>query len=300
MKAMILAAGLGTRLRPLTADRPKALVPVGNEPVIDSGIAYLKGYGVEHIVVNAHHHYRLLEEHLDEGRPFGVPIQVLVEPQILDTGGGIRNASCFLDTSPFIVINSDILTDIDLGKAIYAHKKNNALVTMVLHDYSPFNQIAVDEHMKITKIATTSRPGGLAFTGIHIIEPALMGHIPPGVPVSIVECYRELINAEKPIMAHISKDHYWQDIGTIETYLTANKRAATGNPFLVGSDCSIENSVSLGDWAVIGNNTVLEEGVEITRSVLWEGVKVKRGTRIINSIVRSSKQVASDVIDTVF
>ncbi|MDY6880000.1 MAG: NDP-sugar synthase [Thermodesulfobacteriota bacterium] len=299
MKAMILAAGLGTRLRPLTTDRPKALVPVGNRPVIDRGIAYLKEYGVDHIVVNAHHHHQRLIEYLDGGRPFDLPIQVLVEPTLMDTGGGIRNASSFLDTSPFIVINGDILTDIDLGRALSAHKRSHALVTLVLHDYSPFNQIAVDDNMKITDIATKSRPNRLAFTGIHILEPEIMEHIPPSVPVSIVQCYRELINAGKPIMAYISNDHYWQDIGTIETYLAANQRTAKVRPFLVGSDCSMDPSVRLGDWAVIGPNGLLEKGVEITRSVLWENVTVRRGTKIIHSVIRSSNEVTTDVINTV-
>ena len=132
MKAMILAAGLGTRLRPLTDIRPKALMPVVNRPVIARNIDYLKIHGVNSMVVNAHHHYRQILDYLDIERPFDVDIEVRVEPDILGTGGGLRNCSDLLQRGTFILINSDIMTDIGLEKVLEHHKKNGSMVTLIL------------------------------------------------------------------------------------------------------------------------------------------------------------------------
>lgn len=299
MKAMILAAGLGTRLRPLTSRRPKVLVPVGNRPVIDMVIEYLKRYNINDIAVNAHHHFQQLARHLDRGRPFGVKIHVRVEKEILGTGGGVKNISDFLDTAPFIVINGDILTDIDLSYACEAHRKDRNLVTLILHDHMPFNQVQVDNYLNIKDISAEAHPSKLAFTGIHIIEPEVLAYIPEGIFSNIIDCYRRLINLGRPIRAYISERHYWRDIGSIRSYRLANKEALKGVPFLLGPGCRIHSSARLNDWAVIGQKTHLEKGAEITRSILWEGVRVKKGVKVVDSIITSSRQVGSDQVKKV-
>ena len=296
MKAMILAAGLGTRLRPLTLDRPKALMPIGNRPIIDRVIEHLKRYKIREVIVNAHHHREQLVAHLDGGRPFGLNIQVKIEPTILGTGGGIRNTEDFWDDEPFVVINGDILTDIDLGKAWEAHQKAGNLVTLVLHDYTPFSQIRINKHLDILDIASEARPGRLAFTGIHIIEPEVLSRIPKRRFFNIIDCYLELIKEDRPIRAHISTGHYWRDVGTIGSYLLANKEVLKETHFLSGPGCRIHESVRLKEWAVIGKDTNLEEGVEIRRSVLWERVTVRKGLRVVDSIVTSSKKVREDLV----
>jgi mannose-1-phosphate guanylyltransferase len=299
MKAMILAAGLGTRLKPLTLNKPKALVPVGNRSVIDRVIDYLKQYGINEIILNAHHHHQQLVEHLDHSETFGMKIQVRVEPEILGTGGGIRNTEDFWDADPFIVINSDILTNIDILAAYEAHKRYGALVTLVLHDQPPFNQIQIDSQMNIVHIAEDNRSGRLAFTGIHIIEPELLGYIPKGVFSSIIDCYRQLIETGNPIKAHRSRGHYWRDVGSIETYVLANREALEGDSFLFGSGSQIPSSAKLGEWAIIGENAYLEENVEIRRSILWENVTVRARKKVVDSIVTASKEVTCDLIDKI-
>ena len=297
MKAMILAAGLGTRLRPLTLNTPKALMPVGNVPIIDRIIEYLKTYGISELVVNAHHHHDQIVKHLNGGRPFGLNIDVRVEPDILGTGGGIKNAEDFWDKAPFIVINSDVLTDINLHRACEAHERSGNLATLVLHDQTPFNQIQIDDQANVTDIAGENLTNRLAFTGIHIIDRELMAHIPEGIFSNIIHCYRELIRAGKPPRAYVSTGHAWRDIGTIESYVLANKEALHGKSFLCSPDCRIHPSARLEDWAVIGNETVLEQGVEVCRSILWEKVKIKKGVRIVDSIVTASRDVEHDLID---
>jgi mannose-1-phosphate guanylyltransferase len=296
MKAMILAAGLGTRLKPLTLNTPKALMPVGNVPIIDRIIEYLKTYGISELVVNAHHHNKQIVEHLNGGRPFNLNIDVRVEPDILGTGGGIKNTEDFWDKAPFIVMNGDILTNINLRNAYEAHKRSESLATLILHDQPPFNQIKIDDQNNITHIADENLANRLAFTGIHIIDPKLMARIPENVFSNIIHWYRELIREGRPPKAYISAGHEWRDIGTIESYVLANKETLHGKSFLCAPDCRIDSSAVLKDWAVIGSETFLEQGVEVRRSILWEKVKVKKGVKVIDSIVTSSKDVEHDLV----
>jgi NDP-sugar pyrophosphorylase family protein len=294
MKAMILAAGLGTRLRPLSEKRPKALMPVANKPIIARVIEHLKAHGVSEIVVNAHHHHDQLLNFLDGGKPFGLPIQVRVEEEILGTGGGIKNTEDFWDEAPFIVINSDILTDIDLAEAYEDHLESGALVTLVLHQCEPFNQIEVDDRGNVLDIAKQNLEGRLAFTGIHVISPGLLDHIPRRVFYDIIVSYRSLIASGNRVRAFIARGHYWRDIGSVPSYIQANKELA-GSRVVVGPGCKIDPSAKFEDWAVVGEKSVLEKGSEIRSSILWEGVIVRENVRIVNSVVTALREVKADL-----
>jgi mannose-1-phosphate guanylyltransferase len=294
---MILAAGLGTRLRPLTLNRPKALVPVANRPMIDHVIEYLKGFGVGQIIVNAHHHHEQILEHLDEGRPFGLPVEVRIEHEILGTGGGIQNTAGFWDDAPFVVINGDTFTNIDLGSAYRSHVSQGNLVTLLLHDRAPFNQVLVDRDMNILDIAPSRQPGRLAFTGIHIISPALLNFLPKGRPSSVIDCYRRLIaEGHHTVRAHVSEGHRWRDIGTVESYRQANREALGKQTSLVGPSSRIHPSAKLEDWVVIGAGCELARSVSVKRSVLWDNVIVSEGIRIEDSVVTSGREVSNDLI----
>ncbi|MFH1349375.1 MAG: NDP-sugar synthase [Pseudomonadota bacterium] len=300
MKAMILAAGLGTRLRPLTEGRPKALIPVVNRPIISIIIEYLKKHGINQMVVNTHHHQQQIVDYLDCGTPFGIEIDVRVEPEILGTGGGIKNTLDFWDTEPFIVVNSDILTNIDIGPACEQHRNSGALATLILHDYGPFNQIQIDHRQNLIDIASKSEPGRLAFTGIHIIDPELLSHIPEKRFSDIIDCYRKLIQSRGVIRAYLSKGHYWRDIGTVSDYVEANRDLLEKEPYAIGTDCHIDPSVNLDEWAVVGERCHLEKDAEIKRSILWEGVRIKKGIRVIDGIVTSFAEVNRDVTGEIY
>ncbi len=295
MKAMILAAGLGTRLRPLTQRRPKALVPVANVPVIDRVIQYLRRQGTHEIIANAHHHHKLMTRHLDRGQ--GIPVEIRVEPKILGTGGGIKNTEDFWGPQSFVVINGDILTDIDLTPALARHRERGDLVTLILHRRRPFNQIQIDEHFNVKDIAGQNRPGRLAFTGIHIIRPELLEYIPQGRFSNIIDCYKALIAQGKPVRAYVSGGHYWRDIGSTRSYFLANKEALGDKAFLVAAGCRIHDSARLRGWAVMDKGSRIEEGAEVERSVLWEGVRVKREVRVVDSVVTASKVVETDLVE---
>ena len=299
MKAMILAAGLGTRLRPLTERRPKALMPVANRPIIARVIEYLKTQGVSEIVVNAHHHHAQLLSYLESGKPFGLPVQVRVEKEILGTGGGIKNTQDFWDDAPFPVINGDILTDIPLAEAYENHVRSGALATLVLHHCEPFNQVQVDSHWNILDIAKQRMAGRLAFTGIHVISPELLSHIPEGIFYDIIVCYQKLISSRGMVRAFVSEGHRWRDIGSVQSYMEANQELA-GRNFVIGPGCEIHPSVKFEDWAVVGERSALARGTEIRASVLWEGARVRKAVKIANSVVTGSREVTADLIGRLY
>lgn len=294
MKAMILAAGFGTRLRPLTNERPKALMPVANRPILDWTREYLRNYGFTEIVVNAHHHHEQVVDYVRRHPSHGVRTEVSVEPEILGTGGGIKHVEDFFGREPFVVMNVDILTDIDLQEAVHRHGSSGALVTLLLHDCVPYNQIEVDEDGGITEIGKTAHHGRLAFTGIHIIDPRVLAVIPAGGFSDIITCYRNLIRDGEPVNAYVSRNHYWRDIGSLTHYMEANRDFAA-RPFLIGDGCRIDPSAGLEDWAVIGDGCWIKEGASVRRSVLWDRVEVKAGGTIWDSVVTPCATVTGDL-----
>lgn len=294
VKAMILAAGLGTRLRPLTDVRPKPLVPLLNRPVLERTITYLKQQGITSIVVNAHHHAQRLVEYLQDGRALGIPVEVRVEPRILGTGGGLRNISDFWGEDTLLVINGDIVTTIDLAPAVRFHRESGAAATLVVHDHPAFRQVLVDEAGWVRDIATDPRPGRMAFTGIHIVEPGLRHWIPESGFSNIIASYRQMIAAGAFPAGYITQGESWRDIGTIESYLLANQEEAEGSAH-VGKNCVIDSSARLEDWCVIGAGSCVGPGAVIARSVLWEEVTIGKGVRVEDSVVTDGRTVRRDL-----
>jgi NDP-sugar pyrophosphorylase family protein len=152
------------------------------------------------------------------------------------------------------VINGDVLTDIDLAEVYENHLKSGALATLVLHHCEPFNQIQVDDRGNILDIAKQNLPGRLAFTGIHIISPDLLSHLPQGVFYDIIASYRNLISSGNQVRAFIAGGHHWRDIGSLQSYIDANKELA-GSGFVIGPGCEIDPSAKLENWAVVGEKS---------------------------------------------
>jgi len=302
MKAIILAAGLGTRLKRLTENRPKALMPIVNRPIIARNIDYLKSSGVEHIAVNAHHHFQQISDYLDKGDPFGIDIEVRVENVLLGTGGAIKNFSDFWDKEPFIVINGDILSDISIIKAYKYHLDSGSLATLVLHDCEPFNQVKLDNNSQVIDISRQKSSERLAFTGIHILDPGILPYIPGPGYSDIIDCYNMLIRSGASIRGYVSEKHYWRDVGNPDSYVAANRDilASEKTPFIMGPYSKTDPSVKFKEWSVVGERAVINEGAEIERSILWDNVSVKQGVRIIDSVITSSKYIDRDFINEIF
>ncbi len=297
MKAMILAAGVGNRLRPLTSVYPKVLVPVVNKPVIDRVMELLKIHGVREIVINAHHHYQKIVNHLNKGNAFGMRTEVRVEKEILGTGGGIKNTQEFWDKDPFIVMNGDILTDIDLRKVYEFHLNRDNLITMVLHDFSVHNKIRTDNEMNILSIGHgTNLKGTFAYTGIQVMNPEVLDYIPENKRSSIIACYEKLIDLKRPIRGYLTTGHTWIDIGTIADYLRSNFNLLPPERMAIAPDCHIDPDAVLKDWAVIGRSCSIERGALVKGSVLWNDAIVREGVKVVDSVVTSGVTVEKDLV----
>ena len=288
MKAMIMAAGFGTRLRPLTDKVPKALVPVLNRPVLERNVEYLSNHGIRDIIINAHYHADQIRNFVSSCKIPKVKLTVSPEEEILGTGGGIARCREFLENDTFVVINSDILTNIDLDKAVRSHMDSEDPVTLVLHDYSRFNQIDITRDRKVRKIHNNTAPGRLAFTGIHVLEPEIFNYLPDeGYADVISACYNPLIESGGSINAFIVSGHYWCDIGTIESYTKASMDFLEfeNMQFFKGDNTQMDSSVVMKNWAVIGNNVTIEKDAVIDSSIIWNNVIIKEGMQVKNSIV---------------
>lgn len=294
---MILAAGEGFRLRPLTNVCPKVLMPVVNRPVIARIIELLKVHGVREIIVNAHHHYQNIVDYLREGDPFGVRIEIRVEQEILGTGGGIKNTRDFWDKDPFIVINGDILTDINLRRVYESHMERNNLITMVLHDLPIYNKVRIDDEMNVVSIGPgTNIDGALAFTGIQVINPEVLDLIPENRRYSIKKCYKTLMDLRKPIRGYLATGHRWIDIGTIPDYLRSNLDLLPPEKITIAQEVHIDPGATLEEWAVIGKGSSIERGALVKRSVLWRDVIVREGVRVVDSVITSGVILKEDLV----
>jgi mannose-1-phosphate guanylyltransferase len=297
MKAMILAAGEGKRLRPLTSVYPKVLVPVVNKPAVDRAMELLKLHGVREIVVNAHHHYQKIVNHLNKGNPFGMRTEVRVEKEILGTGGGIKNTQDFWGEAPFIVMNGDILTDIDLRKVYEFHLDRGNLITMVLHDLPAHNKVRMDNEMNILSIGHgTNLEGTFAYTGIQVMNPEVLDYIPRNKRSSIIACYEKLIDLKRPIRGYLATGHRWIDIGTVADYLRSNFSLLPPERMAIAPECHIDADAVLMDWAVIGRSCSIERGALVKASVLWNDAVVKQGVKVVDSVVTSGVTVEKHLV----
>ena len=214
MKALILSAGFGTRLLPYTQKIPKPLFTLLSKPVLEHAIQTLVNNGCEQILINTHHLNEQIETFVDQLR-YGVDIQTIYEPEILETGGAIANAKPFLKDDPFFVINSDIISSVDLRKVYAFHKQSNTLATLVLHDDDRFNKIKIDPGGYVQTF--DSKTNGLAFTGIQVLSPQIYEHFPDKKIFSSIEVYQRLA-LQKQVNTVVEKDIFWSDIGTKDAY----------------------------------------------------------------------------------
>ncbi len=228
MRAMVLAAGLGTRLRPLTNDRPKALVEVCGRPMLEIALLRLRQFGIHDVVVNAHHFADMLIEYLHRHDSFGMNIEVSREDVLLDTGGGLKKAAHFFAGSgePFLLHNVDVLSNIDLSALMQAHQEQNALSTLAVQDRSGSRRLLFDPNAELCGrrtlgaadevVRSAEKMTPLAFSGIHIISPRIFALLSEEGPFSIVDAYLRMAGAGEKIVAFRGDQYYWRDLGTLD------------------------------------------------------------------------------------
>jgi NDP-sugar pyrophosphorylase family protein len=237
MKAMVLAAGLGVRLRPLTDRTPKPLLPIAGRPLLVWNLLLLKRHGITDILINLHHLGDQIVQAIGDGTRFGLRVAYSHEPELQGTGGGIGQAAPFLKDGPFLVLNGDTLSACDLTGLIAAHRAGKALVTLALREdpeAARWGPVTVDAGARILQIngapplapRAEPLPAPYMFAGIHVMEPAVLDAIPPG-PGSIIDVYHALIG-KGLLLRGWRMSGYWSDIGTRERYEQAERDAAEG------------------------------------------------------------------------
>lgn len=304
MRAMILAAGYGTRLWPLTIDRTKPAIPFMGRPLIGYVAEYLARYGFDDIVVNLHHQPASVRAALGDGSAFGVRFHYVEEPVILGTSGAIGNARRLLDGDHFVVINGKLATDIDLREALDTHRRTEALATLVLRPnplrerYSTVNvrdglvksfggYPAPASDKAGSAPGAAQREGGeggegaedvpLMFTGIQILDPRVFEYIPPGVfSHSVTDVYVPAIARGDRVAAHVARGS-WYELSTVRRYL----------------ETSVELLQREGRDVELGEGSSIEDGANVSESVLWENVHVARGARVRRSVLGAGVRVGS-------
>ena len=320
MKAMILAAGWGTRLQPLTARSPKPLLPLMLTPMVGHLLAQLRCQGVREVVINGHHHADQLAAWLGDGSRWDLRLAFAHEPEILGTAGALKNAELLLRGSPFLVINADVLADIDL-QALWAwHRARAALVTLVVrpdpaaHDTRP---VVIDEHDRVQRINGRPEaldPGpreeGTIFTGIQIVEPHVLDAIPADCFMSTtVDTYPQLLQDEQPVLAYRHRG-YWLDVGVPERYLQAHwdlldgalgasweGRLPAGSRVVRGTVEQRMNDAILNPPVVLGDGVTLAAGARVgPYAVLGSGCRLERNAEVRESVLGDNATIGADAV----
>ncbi len=313
MKAAILAAGLGTRLRPLTHTLPKALVPVLNRPLLGIILEQLAAAGCVQVAVNTHHLGEAVLHFLGAGGPWGVQVQVSHEPELLGTGGGLRNLARLLGEEPFLAVNADILTDLDFPE-IYARRAPGALATLVLHDCPAFNNVWVDGAGFLLGVG--ARPDGaagppLAYTGVQVVNPGLLTWLPGEGPLDLVAAWRRALAAGEKLASLTFSGHFWQDLGHREAYLTAHRRLLAGespklaklwgplaDPYM-DRDVKVGSGVKMGGCVCLGRGVRVGEGASLQDTVVLEQAVIAPGVRLSGCVVAAGVRVTAPAQDAI-
>ena len=283
---MILAAGYGTRLWPLTIDRAKPAIPFMGKPLVGYVAEYLARYGCDEVAVNLHHRPDSVRRALGDGSRFGVRLRYVEEPVILGTSGALDNAKSILDGDTFVVINGKIATDIDLSAALETHRRTGALATLVLRPNPARERYSLVEVRdgKVVKFGGMPAPSDnagdvpLMFTGIQILEPRIFEYIPEGVfSHSTTEVYPQAIARGETVAAHVASGS-WYELSTVQRYL----------------ETSLALMAAEGRGVELGEGSTIAVGAEVSESVLWEGVRVGKGARVRRAILGAGVVVNED------
>jgi NDP-sugar pyrophosphorylase family protein len=295
MKAMILAAGFGNRLWPLTQDRAKPAIPFLGRPLIAYSVDYLKNIGISDLIINLHYQGDSIRKALGDGSAYGVKIHYSEEEEILGPSGGIDKVRDLLMEDDFVVVNGKIVTDIDLQAAIQSHKERNAIATMVLKENRArehFSIVEVDERGWISHFAgfpnpgDTTPPAPLMFVSIHIMSPRIFEYIPRHCfSDSVRDVYPAAMRAGEAIVGYVAEGN-WYEFSTLTRYLELSLclLAEQGEFTVQGANCKIASNVRMEN-AILWDNVTVEAGATLRNVVLGEGVMIPAGMQLERAVV---------------
>lgn len=294
MKAMILAAGFGSRLWPLTEDRTKPAVPFLGKPLVVYSLEYVHRFGVRDVVVNLHHRGDSVQAALGDGSAFGCSVRYSIEDEILGTGGAIDRARHMLEGGDFVVVNGKIVTDIDLGPALDEHRARDAVATLVLlpnEKRERFTVVDRDGAGLVTAFGGYPDPSSpadrapLMFTGIQILSPRIFGYIPRDrFSHTTTDAFPAAIAAGDRVVGHVGSGS-WKEMSTLERYL----------------DESVASARTIGESNVIGKGSRIDATARVRDSVLWEDVEIGGGATVLRSIIGDGVCIPAglEVLDSV-
>jgi NDP-sugar pyrophosphorylase family protein len=296
MRAMILSAGYGTRLWPLTEDRTKPAIPILGKPLVGYVAEYLAAYGCDEIVVNLHHRPESVRAALGDGSKFGVRLQYVKEPVILGTSGALDNARELLKGETIVVANGKIITDIDLNAVLETHRRTEAIATLVLLPNPECHAFTVVEtadgclkgfgSMPLLQAEYVGREAPLMFTGIQILEPRIFDYIPRGVfSHSTTDVYPQAIAKGERVATHVATGK-WFELSTPQRYLeiSLGMLAERGEHLTAGSACVISEGADVRE-SVLWDSVVIEPGARVRRAVLGDGVRITAGEIVQDAVV---------------
>jgi len=311
----VLGAGLGTRLRPLTDQLPKPLVPLGLKPLISFAFDHLiADAAANSFIVNTHHHPDKFTTAFPEALYRERSIHFRHEPELLETGGGIRNIGDLLrGNRPLLVYNGDILTDLPLAPAIASHRASGHLATLVLRSSSGPKHIAFDAAsgtvLDVRDRFGRGYPHEHAFTGVYLVEPALLDLIPAGTKISIIPILIDLIREGRPVGGVVIDEGEWRDLGSRKEYLEVHRalRADLRETFprygapdprwreWVSPQAQVGKGARLLGCSAIGAGAIIGDGAHLDDSLVWAGGEVAPGARLRGCIVRGGSRAEGEL-----
>ena len=307
MKAMIMAAGVGSRLMPMTKDRPKPMIPMANRPLMVDNIELLQAHGFDGIIANLHYYGDCIANYFGDGQAWGVEMHYSREAELMGTAGGVKRCQWFLDDT-FVIVSGDALTDIDLAELVRAHKQKGALATIALKevpDVQNFGIVITGEDGLIKSFQEKPRPedalSRVANTGIYVFEPEIFASIPAEQFYDFgKELFPLLVRIGAPFYG-VPVAGYWCDVGNIETYRQAHAdilggrvRVKTEGELLAGADESrvllgagvqMGKNVKFRGSVVIGSGCQIGDNVTIGDSVIWDRTTVGAEASIQGAVI---------------
>jgi len=329
---MVLAAGLGTRLRPLTGSISKPMAPIVNRPVMYHILKLIKKHGFNEAVANLHYHPHAITNYFGRGQRVGVDLRYSLEPELLGTAGGVKAVQRYLDGGPFLVISGDALTDMDLSQLLRQHQESGGIATLALKrvdDPSRFGVVICDKRHRILGFQEKPAPGeelsNLCNCGIYIFESSIFDYIPRDTFYDFgSQLFPELVKKEIPFHG-FEIDGYWNDVGNLEQYREGNFDALTGKvkveitgkeispgifvgegtqiadsatltpPILLGDNCHVGENVKLTGPLIVGDHSIIEDGAALEGVIKWRAAQTGAGAVVLGGIIGRGATIRDDV-----
>ncbi len=302
-QAFVLAAGLGTRLRPLTNDLPKPLIPIFQKPLVTFALDQLIDVGVEKFVVNTHKQAELFENAFDDNEYQNHSVTLVHEPDLLETGGGIKNVERYLGSGPFLTYSGDILTDINLQALIDEHFRRGNDVTLALRNTNLASDVALSDHRVVDIANRYGRTGNLDFANIAVWNPTIFQQIPPRQKISFIPIVADWIGKGGRIGGLVMNDGKWFNIGSRGAYLDVHRTILREHwvpqylklrqwPERVAKSAFVDPSAQVRGCSVVGENCQVSAGAILEDTILWPGAQIASKSQLHGCIVRSQKKVS--------